>query len=268
MNKNTEFCNDILYSKFEKIKENHQGKIKSLDEELTEHGYFHTFLNLRKEYSDFICDLKDLFDEYNYCVPYELYDFFYQVSILKYGLLFTYAEYVEGSGNLPGAFLKEAITDIELWSIDTLLMLEKTNNYKNGQLLSIEIYDAILEAQKDFLNCIGYALNEKNVSQSYAFAAHNILLFLGKETTDKAYEYYKTAFELLESSRTSSEYNSQIYYTYYTTLYIFLYQYKSDIEEYGVACDFDIDQKIYDCLHDNYRQAQETLARYNDCLTK
>ena len=52
-----------LLKEFEEIKATHQNKIQSLETELND-GYFHTFLNLRKEYKEYIFELNDLFDKY------------------------------------------------------------------------------------------------------------------------------------------------------------------------------------------------------------
>lgn len=254
-----------LLQEFEEIKATYQSKIESLENELND-GYFHTFLNLRNEYHKYISELNDLFEKYDHIVPYELYQFFHQVSCSQYNLLFDYAEYVEGSGNLPGAFLKEGIADLSLWSIYTLLQVEKTNNYKKqdptAKLLSLEAYDAILETQRNYTHKRGYAFREEKVSEAYASAAHRILSMLGTEAADKAYAYYKAAKALLEASSASVAHNSMVYYTYYISLYNLLRSYKLDIEEYGIACDFDIDQEISQCVYQNYQQAQNLMNKH------
>jgi hypothetical protein len=248
-----------LKTKFKKIQNKYQSKIKALNEELKE-GYFHTFLNLRQQYGKYINELNDLFDEYEYIVPYEIYKTFFEVSLLKYKLLIHYAKYVEGSGNLPGCFLKEANRDLKLWSITTLLFVEQKNEYTKEnatiQLLSIKAYDAILENQKLCKNLKGYALSGIKVSEEYATAASEILSFLGASVADKAYEYYNIAIKLLKETAAEASHNSITYYTYYITMFKLLSSYKDDINEYGIKCDFDIDQEIYECLYKNYRQAQ------------
>lgn len=248
-----------LAVEFNEIQEKYQSAIEKLNNELS-CGYFHTFLNLRQEYSKYIRDLEDLFHEYDYIVPYKIYEEFYKVSDQKYKLLLYYSRYVRGSGNLPGAFLREAISDFKLWSIHTLLVLEQKNAYiENGatdKLLSVEAYDAILETQNHYKDLRGYALNEKKVSEEYVSAAREILLFLGEVVLDKAYEYYKTAIALLKASSANSTHHSADYYTYYISMYNLLNSYKEDIEQYGVRCDFDIDEEICECLYENYRQAQ------------
>ena len=253
-----------LQLEFEEIKERHESKIKALKESFKD-GYIPDLLNLRKEYNLYVSDLYNLFDDYNYVAPYELYKFFYQVSAKRYNLLFSCSERIH-SGNLAGAFLKEAVGDLELTGIHTLLCLERENNYidkdPSHTLLSIESYDAILETQSQFKNSMGYAIDEEKLSNAYADAASKILSFLGSKVVDKAQEYYKTAIDLLKSSRASIKYHSGGYYTYYVALYKLLVSYRSAIEEYGVACDFDIDREIYECTHENYRQAQ-SLARDN-----
>lgn len=256
-----------LLKEFEEIKATHQNKIQSLETELND-GYFHTFLNLRKEYKEYIFELNDLFDKYDHIVPYELYEFFYRVSCGQYNLLFDYAEYVEGSGNLPGAFLKEAIADLEIWSIHTLLQLEKKNNYTkkdpSAQLLSLEAYDAILETQSNRTHTRGYAFREEKVSEAYASAARTILSNLGTDAAEKACAYYKTAKALLEASSASITHNSPVYYTYYISLYNLLRSYKQDIEKYGIACDFNIEQEISECVHKNYQQAHNLMCTLED----
>lgn len=243
---------------FEKIKEEHQTNIETLDNEL-EDGYLPDMLKLRKAYSKYIFDLNNLFDKYDYIAPYELYKAFYQVSVQRYNLLFGYSECIN-SGNLAGAFFKEAVSDFELWSVNTLLQLESNNNYKDKdpsiEFFSIQAYDIILETKNNYKNSRGYAIDEQTVSEAYAHAAHIILSHLGSAVADKAFEYYKKALALLKESSADSSYHSWTYYTYYIALYDFLLSYKSDIEEYGVACDFDIDQEMYECMYNNYRQAQ------------
>ena len=249
-----------LEVKFNEIQEKYQSAIQELNNELS-CGYFHTFLNLRQKYSKYICDLEDLFHEYDYIVPYKIYEEFYKVSVQKYNLLFDYSKYVRGSGNLSGAFLKEAIGDLKLRGIHTLLVLEQKNAYiESGdtiKLLSVEAYDAILETQNNYKDLRGYALNRIKVSEEYVFAAREILSFFGTGVSDKAYEYYKTAVTLLKESSANNAHHAADYYTYYITMYNLLNSYKEDIDQFGLKCDFDIDQEIYDCLHKNYRQAQE-----------
>ena len=248
-----------LQNKFKEIQEKYQIQIKSLNEEL-KNGYFHTLLNLRQVYSKYLHELDNLFEENEYIVDYDMYNEFYKVSVHKYNLFFKYADYVKGCGNLPGAFLGQAFSDFTLMSMDTLLLLEKNNDYlnvdTNYQLLSLQAYDAILETQKQYKDIMGYGYDEIEISKNYEFAAKKVLLFLGNSVADKAYEYYKAAITVLKESSASGVHNSHVYYTYYITLYTLLNSYKNDIEEYGLKCDFDIDQEIYECMYNNYRLAQ------------
>ena len=247
-----------LMVEFEELKTKHQTDIELLKDKMQD-GYLPDMIKLRKAYSKYISELNNIFDKYDYIVPYELYKFFYQLSAKRYNLLFGCSERIR-SGNLAGAFFKEAIGDLELWSISTLLLIEQKNNYINEyptvEVFSIQAYDAILETLNNYKNRMGYAITEKEVSKDYARAAHEILSHLGSAVADKAYEYYKTAIALLEESSGNASYNSLTYYTYYIALYELLLSYKSDIEDYGVACDFDIDERICECMYNNYRQAQ------------
>lgn len=248
-----------LKYEFEKICEEYEGTIQPLVDELSNDYYMQTLLNLRSTYACCVRDLDRLFKKNDYITPYEMYQFFYRLSCKSYDLMFSYAEYTEGSGNLPRAFLKEAIGDLS-WCINTLLELERKNAYKTNnsttQYLSIELYDAILETQKEHLKKAGYAFDELEVGNAYATAAHKILSRLGSEAADKAYEYYTIAVELIKKSSASALHHSGTYYTYYVTLYHLLVSYKDDIDEYGAKCEFDIDQEIYKCIYQNYRQAQ------------
>lgn len=249
-----------LQIKFKEIQDKYDVKILSLKEELNNHGYFHTLLNLRKQYSLYINELNRLFEEYDYILSYILYQEFYKVCVKKYNLFFSYSKYVKGSGNLPGAFLEEAIHDLEVYCIHTLLLLERNNTYEMEdstiQLLSIQAYDAILETKRQYSCILGYAIDEIEVSKDYQYAAHNLLSFLGDKVADKAYEYYNSAIDLLKESSASATHNSFVYYTYYITMYNLLDSYKYDIDKYNLKCDFDIDKEIYECMYKNYRQAQ------------
>ena len=254
---------DDLFLRFEIIKNKYQSKTQSLHEELSQ-DCMHTFLDLQYEYKQCVFELDELFEKYDYIIPYEMYQFLYDISFYRYNHLFAYSEYVNGykCEDLAEAILKEAISYLELLCTD-LLELEQKNDYKEkkltNQLLSIQAYDEILKVQDTW--------------EEYVSAAQNILSYLGPTVADKAYDYYKKAYKLLESSSASYEYNSMEYYTYYITLYDFLLKYKSSIDNYGVTCDFDIDQKIYECMHNNYRQAQscsrdKMIVQVNNLINK
>ena len=116
-----------LMVEFEELKTKHQTDIEILKDKMQD-GYLPDMLKLRKAYSKYISELNNIFDKYDYIVPYELYKFFYQLSAKRYNLLFGCSERIK-SGNLAGAFLKEAIGDLERGSISTLLLIEQTSNY-------------------------------------------------------------------------------------------------------------------------------------------
>ena len=157
--------------------------------------------------------------------------------------------------------MKEAISDLELWSIPTLSWMEKANDYpecSSKEYLSAKLYDAILKTESDCLPLMGYALDFIKVSDDYVCAARQILEFLGSKDKykRKAYQYYKAALTILKDHSASASFDSNIYYTYYIALNKVLVSYKNSIEKYNVKCDFDIDKKIFECNLENYRQAQ------------
>ena len=253
-----------IFSEVEAIQDKYEGRVRELDVRYAEHGCLQDLLDWRRTYTDYIYELTNLFRERDYIVPYEVYEFFAKVSRGKWRVFLSYINDIHNSGKIAGAFLKEAFKDAEYWSIPPLLLIERNNNYEQDQPATLpfsdQAYDAILETLVKYKNAFDYGLNDKDVSQAYADAALWILLWGGAAKADKAYEYYTTALSFLSSTTADFLYHyGEGYSTYSITRYDLLYRYRSDIKEYGVKCDFDIDKEIHDCLSENYQEAQRVL---------